>query len=159
MVNEHDVIGFDIPMDQASTMGFRQATDDLEEHMTDKGNALTAGSEKPGQVGTLEEFHNQVEQVLIGTEIQNSDGIWMGELSGGFGFVPETINGFLRTVGRGHHFDGDSTPRTDLDRSIDFPHTSMPNSGLQFILAIEDQARQRPISLVICLVFVVDDAL
>ena len=75
-------------------MGFGQTAHDLKKYMTYECRTLAAWR-KNLKSQALKELHDQIEHVLIRTEVEKSDRVRMSQLGGGLGFVPEPVNGFL----------------------------------------------------------------
>lgn len=140
---EEDVLGLEIAVDDAATVGFFEASTHLDRDADREawGDA-TVDREAVAKGAALEQLHREIEAAALGlAEVENGDGVWVLEPARGADLPEETLHRGLVAVGPVvHDLDGDVAVHRVLARHVDRPHATFAEQSSDRVAVVDDRA-------------------
>ena len=147
VVADHDVLGLDVAVDQAGSVGGREALTDGEEDLEDRRPRRRVSLE-PGVEGeAVDELHRQVDLVLVRADVVDRDDVGVRELGHRLGLALEASAGV--GVGRQQELERDLAIELRVVRGVDHPHPALADEVEDDVAADDLAGLERPLEGVV----------
>src|SRR5262249_52463469 len=127
---DHDVLRFDVAMDDARRVRRRQRADDLRRYIESLTDHQFGPRHSPAQRGALNELGGDEMPAAGFTDLKNRDDVGMVERGGGLSLLLETAQPFgVLSVAFRKKLDGDFAIEPGVLREVDFTHSPGTDRG------------------------------
>ena len=141
---EHDVVGLDVPMDDAALGGVSQRAAGLDQQPADLGRVqLLPILHDGGERSAAQVLHHEVDHPARATDPVNRNDVGMLELGGGTGLALKALDelGVERERER-QHLDGHLALERPVARAVDHRHAPAPQLLQDLVLGGERFAHE-----------------
>lgn len=139
ILGDEDVLGFEIPVDDALFVGRSEPTGDLQSDLDGlPGSQRPAAQPLPERLA-LQQFHHQVGRSLVCPEVENGEDVRMGERRQGAGLLLEAGQAVrVRAEGLRQHLQRHLPAQLRVLRPVHLAHPPRTQEGEDFVGAKAD---------------------